>query len=143
MPNHRTIELRFLRNGTNDRGPDTDDVIKIIKLGENSVRVVYHERSAMGTTIDTMMFSYGQLIGYLYRVFWLVGVDEDPFKSVQLFIPGLPTILITVESLQKNINHILEMLLSTCYAWPHIGREPATTTTTNSSSLSNIMETVE
>jgi len=143
MPSHRTIELRFLRKDENDRSGDTDDIVKIIKLGENSVRVVYHERCAAGHTIDTMIFNYGQLIGYLYRVFWLVGIDDDPFKSVQLFIPGLPSILISVANLQKNINHILEMLLNTCYSWPHVGREPAVTTNTAASSLSNIMESVE
>jgi hypothetical protein len=139
MPSHRTIELRFLREGENDRGAHTDDIIKIVKLGENSVRVVYHEHSVGGHTIDTMMFNYGQLIGYLYRVFWLLGVDDDPFKSVQLFIPGMPSILISVATLQKNVGHILEMLLNTCYSWPHVGRDLPTPTP----SVSNVMESVE
>lgn len=125
MPAHHAITIRFLRReatGFADGRPSTDDVLTVTKLGENSVRLVYTENSGDGKTIDVMQFTYQQLIAYLYRVFWLLGLDDDPFKSVQFFIPGYPTVLIEINSLQQNVNVLLELVMSTCFAWPAIGR---------------------
>lgn len=129
MPSHHAITIRFLRqqaNGFANGRPSTDDILTVTKLGENSVRLVYSEASDDGKTIDVMQFTYQQFIAYLYRVFWLLGLDEDPFKSVQLFIPGYPTILLEVGTLRQNVNVLLELVMSTCFAWPTIGRLPTT-----------------
>lgn len=125
MPARHTISIRFLRQlatGFASGSPSSDDVLTVTKLGENSVRLVYTEASGDGRTIDIMQFTYQQFIAYLYRVFWLLGLDEDPFKSVQFFIPGYPTVLIEIKSLQANVNVLLELVMSTCFAWPAIGR---------------------
>lgn len=103
-----------------------DDSLRIVKLGENSVRIVYTERGEDGVTVDTAQFSYHQLLGYLYRVFWLLGLDDDPFDYVNLALPGYPVILLKVADIKQNLPHILELMINTCHAWPAIGRpEPA------------------
>jgi hypothetical protein len=125
MPAHHAITIRFIRvqaNGFADGYPSSDDVLNVTKLGENSVRLVYTENSSDGKVIDVMQFTYQQFIAYLYRAFWLLGLDDDPFKSVQFFIPGYPTVLIDVKSLQQHVNVLLELVMSTCFAWPAIGR---------------------
>lgn len=105
--------------------PATDDLLKIIKLGENSVRCLYTEKSADSRTCDTMIFTYQQLMAYLYRIFFLLGLDEDPFKSVQFFIPGYPTVLVEVTALQRHLPQIMEIMTATCWSWPSVGRAPA------------------
>lgn len=129
MPSHHAITIRFVRvqtNGFADGYPASDDVLTVTKLGENSVRLIYTETSGDGKVVDVMQFTYQQFIAYLYRAFWLLGLDDDPFKSVQFFIPGYPTVLIEVTSLQQHINVLLELVTSTCFAWPTIGRLPTT-----------------
>jgi hypothetical protein len=132
MPAHHAIEMRFIRNPNSISGR-TDDVLRITKLGENSVRAVYTEISGAERVIDSMVMSYQQFIVYVYRLFFMLTLDDDPFVSVQLFIPCYPTILLKVANLHKNINIILEMLASVCYTWPSIGRpqEPEAATRVN------------
>ena len=104
------------------RNPATDDTLQICKLGENVVRCIYTEKSGDGVLIDTSQQSYAQLMAYLYRIFYLLGLDEDPFASVQFFIPGYPTILVEVVTLHRNVHALMEIVMSTCMAWPAIGR---------------------
>ena len=125
MPAHHSIIIRFVRRGD---GPGStapaseDDILRVNKLGENSVRVVYTEKSNDGAVIDTMQFTYIQFIGYLHRIFWLLSMDEDPFESVNIALPGHPVVLVRVATLQKNMPNLLELFLNTCYTWPAIGR---------------------
>ncbi len=127
MPAHHAIELRFVRvNGTSRPLPSaTDDILRIVKLGENTVRTVYTEKSSDGSMVDTNHFNYQQLIGYLYRIFLLLTLDDDPFAYVNLSVPGYPIVLLKVEELRKHMQNILEVILSTCCQWPAIGREEA------------------
>ena len=80
------------------------------------------EKSNDGTVIDTSTMNYQGLMAYLYRVFYLLGLDEDPFASVQFFIPGYPTILIEVATLHANVHALMELVMSTCWSWPAVGR---------------------
>jgi hypothetical protein len=128
MPTHHQIALRFVRKGERPGSttqPSEDDVLRVVKLGENSVRVIYTERSVDGSTIDTMQFTYSQFIAYLHRVFWLLSMDEDPFESVNIALPGHPIVIVRIETLQKNVPHLLELFMNTCYTWPAVGRAEA------------------
>jgi hypothetical protein len=120
MPQYHHITIRFLRASAGGvrTDPNTDDILEIQKLGENSVRCIYTERSFDGTLIDNSVFTYNHMMAYLYRIFYLLGLDEDPFASVQFFIPGYPTILIQVATLRQNLYALMEIVMSTCLAWP-------------------------
>lgn len=125
MPQHHDILLRFLRRGAGGQArmnPATDDTLRIAKLGENSVRCIYMEKSGDATNIDTVLMNYQQLLAYLYRIFYMLGLDEDPFASVQFFIPGYPTILVEVATLHANVHTLMELVMSTCWLWPAVGR---------------------
>jgi hypothetical protein len=125
MPSYHAMEMRFIRrtqDGLADSDSRHDDLMRILKVGENSVRVVYSERSADGVISDTIVLTYFQLIVYLQRIFWMLSIDEDPFQSVQFFVPGYPTVLLQVNTLQQNVPRILEMVLSSCVMWPTVTR---------------------
>lgn len=131
MPAHREINIRFLRrlpNGATCPNPRNDDILRIQKLGENSVRVIYAESTVDGRTIDVHTLSYHQLWTYLIRTFWLLALDEDPFASVQLAVPGYPCVLLTVARLQQQLPQLMEILMSSCVAWAVIGRYGMTPT---------------
>jgi hypothetical protein len=135
MPQYHHIEIRFVRSDTAINVED--DVLKIVKLGENSVRAIYTEKSTDGTMIDTMLLTYSQLMAYMYRIFMLLGLDCDPFAKVNISIPGYPIVIVRVQTLQQNLQHILELLMSTCQTWPVIGRP------THTGQQSNAMENVD
>jgi hypothetical protein len=120
MPSHHHIEIRFVRSDMTRAAED--DILKIVKLGENSVRAIYTEKSGDGMMIDTVMLSYSQLMAYLCRIFLLLSLDCDPFAKVNISVPGYPIVLLRVQTLQQNLQHILELLMSTCQTWPVVGR---------------------
>ena len=115
MRRYHAIEMRFIRQNQESRH---DDLLRILKVGENSVRVIYSERSADGVVSDTSILTYQQLFVYLHRLFWMLEIDEDPFQCVQMFLPGYPTILLRVATLNQNIPRVLEALMSVCLLWP-------------------------
>ena len=125
MTRHRCITLYFSRVGRNgsQADPVNDDSIRIYKNNENSIRMIYTDRSDPDAPyVDIMNVNYQQMLLYLYRLFWLLAMDTDPFHSVQMFIPGYPTVLMPVTAIQGNINHLMDLLSSTCIAWPAIAR---------------------
>jgi len=124
MPRHHEIQIRFIRrlaNGTADPNPARDDILRITSLGENSLRAVYTERSEDVAVVDITTCTTQQLLAYLYRAFWATSLDEDPFQSVQLFVPGFPTFIIEVATLKHNIPSILDLVMSVCWNWPTVG----------------------
>jgi hypothetical protein len=136
MPNHHHIEIRFVRS--DDSRTVEDDILKIVKLGENSVRAIYTEKSTEGLMIDTMLMTYSQLMAYLCRIFMLLSLDCDPFLKVNISVPGYPIVLIRVQTLQQNLQHILDLLMSTCQTWPVVGRTAHLVTASEGSTTDSV-----
>lgn len=133
MPSVHAIQLRFIRRsavvtGNPEENPAHDDILVIQKLGENNLRVTYTERTVDGELADTTVMTYQKMIHYVSRILWLLGLDSDPFFSVQVMIPGYPTVLIPVARIQEQAVIILDLLLNTCWHWPLPGRAAALNT---------------
>ena len=125
--------MRFIRrtaNGRAETNPRLDDILTIYKLGENNLRVVYIEQTQDGIMRDTVLMNYQKLSYYLLRIFWMLAIDEDPFQSIQFYIPGYPQTLMNVQSLQQNLPVIMDIIMNTCWQWPVIARGSAPTDTT-------------
>jgi hypothetical protein len=123
MPNHHAIQLRFIRE-TRDVEDEAqrDDLLKIVHQQDNLLRFTYSERIDEPVD-DTNTFTHQDAVSYLYRLFWITGIDEDPFRSVQFFIPGFPSFLLTVATVKQNLNSILDLFFSVFRAWPAISTE--------------------
>lgn len=125
MPGYHPIHIRFIRrrpNGGAEQNPQLDDVLSIQKLGENNLRVTYTEQTEDGVLRDTTLMTYQKMIHYVMRIFWMLSIDEDPFQSVQMMIPGHPQVLIHVRTIQAHMPVLLEIIISTCWHWPAISR---------------------
>ena len=135
MARNRCIQIRFIRRGSND--PNRDDILKLTKMGENTVRISYTEKNEYDAFIDFLTVNYIQVIAYIYRTITLLTLDEDPFQSVQFFVPGYPTLMIGVDKLKEQTGYILEMISNTMINWPLVGFEhgPDTRTSTHASFL--------
>ena len=131
MPLTHAIQIRFLRrtpNGAMERNSALDDLLTIQKLGENSLRVTYTERTEDGVLSDTTTMTYQKMLHYVSRILWLLGLDSDPFHSVQVMIPGYPTVLVLVARIQEQAMMVLDLLVNTCWHWPTVGRVTAPNT---------------
>jgi hypothetical protein len=131
MPTTHAIQIRFLRrtpNGAMERNSALDDLLTIQKLGENTLRVTYTERTEDGTLSDMTTMTYQKMLHYVSRILWLLGLDSDPFHSVQVMIPGYPTVLVLVARIQEQAMMILDLLVNTCWHWPTVARITAPNT---------------
>jgi hypothetical protein len=133
MPRHRSIQIRFIRRGSND--PARDDILKIEKIGENSLRIVYIEKNDYDLFSDYLHVNYTQMLAYVCRTITLMTLDEDPFQSVQFFIPGYPTVLLNVAGIKEHTGYILELITSTLWNWPIISRYTEDTSHTSTHSV--------
>lgn len=125
MPSYHDIQLRFIRRGVGgvaETDPRKDDTLLVTKLGENNLRVVYTERTEDGVLRDSVLMGYQRFFHYMWRLFWLLSVDSDPFQNVQLMIPGYPTVLIPVSTMNQHVSAILDILMTTCWQWPTVRR---------------------
>lgn len=125
MPTTHAIQIRFLRRtpaGAMEGNSLLDDLLLIHKLGENSLRVTYTERTEDGVQSDTTMMTYQKMLHYVSRILWLLGLDSDPFHSVQVMIPGYPTVLVPIARIQEQAMMILDLLVNTCWHWPAAAR---------------------
>lgn len=124
MPNYHPVQIRFIRRGANgqaERNASRDDVVMISRVSENYLRLTYTEKGDDGAIVDIMNYTCQQSVSYMYRVLWLLGLDDDPFQSVQFFLPGYPTCLVLVKDVKPLIPHFLELLFSVFHAWPTVG----------------------
>ena len=128
MDTLHAIELRFIRiaaGGRAETNPALDDVLKIRPSADparlNSFRIVFLERSGESPNVDIMTLSQEQLLAYLYRLFWSMTIDDDPFQSVQFFVPGIPTFLVLASTVTKNLPQLLDIIMSVCWNWPTLG----------------------
>lgn len=115
-------------------------------MSENTVRISYTEKNEYDAFIDYLTVNYTQVIAYIYRTITLLTLDEDPFQSVQFFVPGYPSLMVGVDKLKEQTGYILEMISSTLLNWPHIGFEhgPDTRTSTHASlPVGNPQETTD
>ncbi len=125
--NYNPILMYFIRRpppGRTDSPPDRDDCMRLEKIGENNVRVTYTERSTDGPIIDTTTMSYQKLTHYLFRLFWTVSSDDDPFDSIQTMVPGFPSFTLKTDPFKAQMGLIIDMILTTCWQWPTVSRMP-------------------
>ena len=137
-PGRRDIQIHFIRrkaDGSADTDTTHDDLLRITRLSDNSNRIIYIERGDESATIDILLCSNYQLLGYLYRLFWLTTLDEDPFHSIKFYIPGFPVFQLQATNVQANIPNILDIILSLCWNWPTVGYAPMTPERRSSHSL--------
>lgn len=117
---YNDIWMRFIRG--NGLSAETDDTLVIAKRADQTVTATYREwNKGPVSQIDTQTLTYPHLFAYLWRIFWIVGMDDDPFVEVQFNIPGYPCFLVSVAKLQANLTPIMELLMSTVWSWPDRG----------------------
>jgi hypothetical protein len=127
MPSYHPMYIYFIRRsgGGMSSDPHRDDALKVERLGENNLRISYTERTLDGTLVDISIMTYQKFFHYIQRIFLMLSIDDDPFHSVQIMVPGYPSSLMTVGALNANMYTILDTIITTCWQWPAISRGAA------------------
>jgi hypothetical protein len=96
-------------------GAANDDVITIHKPGD-LFSVTYSDRdSHFRYSFDA---SRDQVIEYLYSIFDMLRIDEEPFHSIQITLPAYPAINLKIASLtEKTVTTIMKPIKRSLLKW--------------------------
>lgn len=109
--NSTNIVIRLLRSDPEEE----DDMIAIVHDVDEVYQLYYKDANMKGDVAHFMFLTGEKLDVYLESLFFLLTRDSDPFRSVQLNIPCMPSLLFKVEDLKKKklretLNTILPLL---------------------------------
>ena len=120
--NYPTTHILVIRN-TNKKA--TDDDITITKTGRNSYTYRYKDANAKLSsgethmTCEKMNISAGEVIASLRYTLNFLVIDTEPFRSIQVMIPGLPSIMLnTADVTAMNRDTIYDAMEMTMRNWP-------------------------
>ncbi len=115
MPLNRVM-FRLLRKPP-QQSAKKDDIITIQSSGPSSYTITYQDKSSKCMARKISM-SRTQVFEYLSLVFRMVKEDDDPFDSLQIIYPAMPTILFSVSRLDSETrNLIYDGLAMTFDSW--------------------------
>jgi hypothetical protein len=108
-----SVELLFIRNGGG--GSSTDDKMRIRKNFETGeFELVYTDsHNHPNKLMHTLNGLYRQrVIDHVYLTLKNLSIDEDTFYQLQLNLPGMPAVLVSVENLSDVYyrDHFLELV---------------------------------
>ena len=112
----RLINIRFIRR--NEKFAKNDDQMRIWSNDGQTFMVMFKtgdtKKSVITTLSDSAVFRWVRYtIGLLER-------DSDPFQSVQLDLPLMPSVLINAKELDSAYNRILDAVEFHLDNWPTV-----------------------
>lgn len=109
------MEFRLLRSG---KGSLNDDVIKIVPAYDGCYNVIYNDQDARVKT-KTSRLTKADVVSFLSNLFRFLTVDEEPFQSLQVTLPNLPTIMVTPKNLNSQTRDLVyDSVEMTINNWP-------------------------
>jgi hypothetical protein len=107
-----SVELMFIRSV--DAKSTTDDTIRVRKNFETGeFEMLYTDSFQAKKTVHKLHSLYRQrVVDHLYLTFKNLTMDEDGFYQLQLNLPAMPPILVSVENLKDLYyrDHLLELI---------------------------------
>ena len=109
------ISIRLVQK---DGKEENDDRIVIVYKGEDTYHVYYKDGYNRNGMTHCVVLTGAELDTYLESLIDLLNLDSDPFRSIQLNIPCMPSIMLSMKSLKEEglktlLANILP-LLSSC-----------------------------
>lgn len=115
-PRSSHITIRLLRKPPKDSAKK-DDIITISKE-EDSYRVRYQDKESK-TTPRSIELSQDEVIEYFSTMFRMLKEDADPFDSVQVLFPSMPSVLLSLDTFDSYTrNLVYDGLTFTMNHWP-------------------------
>jgi hypothetical protein len=110
------ISLRFVRKNYNE---EKDDIVKICKSGSKYSYSYKDGDSIPYSKVRVCHLTRDELMKMLSNTLRLLSIDEEPFNSVQLFVPNMPVTLITPKNLTAQTRELIyDTVEMTLDNWP-------------------------
>ena len=114
QPKKEQIEVRFIRN----KKTVEDDVMKICKVSEDSYNILYRDKNS-GTNAKMLAVSRAAVINFLRLSLRLLTIDDEPFESVQVTLPCMPSVLVSPKNLTSQTRDLIyDSVEATMDFWP-------------------------
>ncbi len=115
------ITIRFIRRALD---PAYDDTIRVTCENINAPvpRLYKYEfRCLELSRLQNYYFvSEDELLQTLHNAFVMARIDRDPYSSVQVDIPGFPSVILNQTDLSQDVLEIIMFNIQTCVrVWPH------------------------
>jgi len=105
-----------------------DDMLTLEKVSEDSYTLTFADKSSKVKTVTSNMDRRSVLNAFSIALRSLQ-VDDDPFDSVQILHPSLPTILVKVDKLNSQTRDLIyDSIESAMDNWPLTVRYPSSVT---------------
>jgi hypothetical protein len=114
-PVYPPIQLRFIRK---DDAKMKDDIVNITRKEADLFEIHYNDLDAK-VKQKTLGLGRAEVLQHLSYSLRLLTLDEDPFESVQLLVPGMPSILVKPKSLSSSTRDLFyDTIERTMNNWP-------------------------
>jgi hypothetical protein len=107
------IELRMITEASSTK--EQDHVIKIKKNGD-AFQWIWKDQ--VENQVQVAWLTYESLKDRLQTMIELMRWDADPYASVQVFLPAMPTVLISTKKLRKSFNILWKTIDDCIENWP-------------------------
>jgi hypothetical protein len=115
-----SCQIRIIRKVDTDN--PQDDIITIYKKGENEYSMSYLDPMTAGHSGKKMLLrglNKDTILTRLSQTFRIMGLDSEPFESIQLLLPSYPCVLLPVNKLDSYTRDLVyDMVESTMQKWP-------------------------
>jgi hypothetical protein len=112
----RLINIRFIRQ--NEKLAKNDDQMRIWSSDGQTFTVMFKTGDTKKSVITTM--SDAAVFRWVRYTIGLLKLDSDPFQSVQLDLPLMPSVLINAKELESAYNRILDAVEFHLDNWPTV-----------------------
>jgi hypothetical protein len=117
-----TIRLLFIRKNSSSKN---DDRVTIRRLGANQFNLSYTYGESKSKTAHKLVLTDRAVFRWVRNVIGLLEKDNDPFDSVQVDFPFMPTVLFDVSKLGDAYHAFLDALEFHLDNWPAPAPAPA------------------
>jgi hypothetical protein len=105
---HTKLNIRFIRSATDV--PTMDDTVQIRYTGANRYRLEFTYNGDVKKQVTGVSLSGEGVINYVRSTLRLLNVDADPFASIQMDFPLMPSVLLKVSDLETAFARVLDAM---------------------------------
>jgi len=110
-----SLFLRFIRTRASSK---TDDTVNIKRLGPDQYSLAYTYGEAVSKKAMTATLSSDDTFRWLRHTLGLLEVDNDPFESVQMDFPLMPSVLVKITGINDAYDRLLNAVEFHLDNWP-------------------------
>ena len=125
MRSYKTMYIRFIRDINNSNKDDKLTITPIYHKSPETFEINFQYSSCSTLSNNDAIHKFNlkkdDILVYIRSIINLTSIDSEPFDSIQVDLPGFPTVLIkgvNSDKILSNLYDSISILLSTNESWP-------------------------